>query len=138
VTVGPVAELKERLDRALTTAVMGMVAAIAAVAAFFFLCVGIFVWTQGHYDTVTACAVLAVLFAVIGTAAVTVIMVARRRAAERLKRSESRKSQIWLDPTVVAIGLQVVKALGPRRVASLAVLGALIAGILYNRTAAGR
>jgi hypothetical protein len=138
VTVGPVAELKERLDRALTTAVMGMVAAVAAVAAFFFLCVGIFVWTQDHYDTVTACAVLAVLFAVIGAAAVTVIMVARRRAAERLKRSESRKPQIWLDPTVMAIGLQVAKALGPRRVAALAVLGALVAGILYNRTAAGR
>ena len=132
-TVGAVAELKERLDRALTTAVMGVI--VAAVAALFFLCVGIFVWTENHYDTVTACAVLAALFAVIGAAAVTVIIVARRRAAERLKRSESRKSQIWLDPTVMAIGLQVAKALGPRRVASLAVLGALVAGILYSRTA---
>jgi Kef-type K+ transport system membrane component KefB len=133
--VGPVAEIKERLDRALTTAVMGAIAAVAAVAAFFFLCVGIYVWTQDHYDTVTACAVLAVLFAVISAVAVTVIMVGRRRAAERLQRSESRKAQIWLDPTVVAIGLQVAKALGPRRVASLAVLGALVAGILYSRTA---
>jgi Kef-type K+ transport system membrane component KefB len=135
--VGPVAEIKERLDRALTTAVVGAIAAVAAVAAFFFLCVGIYVWTQDHYDTVTACAVLAVLFAVIAAAAVTVTMVARRRVAERLQRSESRKAQIWLDPTVVAIGLQVAKALGPRRVASLAVLGALVAGILYSR-AAGR
>jgi Kef-type K+ transport system membrane component KefB len=133
--VGPVAEIKERLDRALTTAVVGAIAAVAAVAAFFFLCVGIYVWTQDHYDTVTACAVLAVLFAVIAAAAVTVTMVARRRAAERLQRSESRKVQIWLDPTLVAIGLQVAKALGPRRVASLAVLGALVAGILYSRTA---
>jgi hypothetical protein len=133
--VGPVAEIKERLDRALTTAVVGAIAAVAAVAAFFFLCVGIYVWTQDHYDTVTACAVLAVLFAVIGAVAVTVVVVGRRRAAERLQRSESRKAQIWLDPTVVAIGLQVAKALGPRRVASLAVLGALVAGILYSRTA---
>ena len=133
--MGPVAEIKERLDRALTTAVMGAIAAVAAVAAFFFLCVGIYVWTQDHYDTVTACAVLAVLFAVIGAVAVTVVVVGRRRAAERLQRSESRKAQIWLDPTVVAIGLQVAKALGPRRVASLAVLGALVAGILYSRTA---
>ena len=133
--MGPVAEIKERLDRALTTAVMGAIAAVAAVAAFFFLCVGIYVWTQDHYDTVTACAVLAVLFAVIGAVAVTVVVVGRRRAAERLQRSESRKAQIWLDPTVVAIGLQVAKALGPRRVASLAVLGALVAGILYSRSA---
>ena len=133
--MGPVAEIKERLDRALTTAVVGAIAAVAAVAAFFFLCVGIYVWTQDHYDTVTACAVLAVLFAVIGAVAVTVVVVGRRRAAERLQRSESRKAQIWLDPTVVAIGLQVAKALGPRRVASLAVLGALVAGILYSRTA---
>ena len=57
--MGPLSDLKASLDRALTTAALGVVAAVAAVAAFFFICVGIFVWTADHYDTVTACAVLA-------------------------------------------------------------------------------
>jgi uncharacterized membrane protein YidH (DUF202 family) len=131
--VGPLSDLKASLDRALTTAALGVVAAVAAVAAFFFVCVGIFVWTANHYDTVTACAVLAVLFLVIAAIAVTVIAVTRRRAAEKLRQRERRKPQWWLDPTVMAIGLEAAKALGPRRIASLAVLGALVAGIMLNR-----
>jgi hypothetical protein len=62
-----------------------------------------------------------------------VIALARRRAAEQLRRRERRKAQWWLDPTVLAIGLEAAKALGPRRIASLAVLGALVAGIMLNR-----
>jgi uncharacterized membrane protein YidH (DUF202 family) len=131
--VGPLSDLKASLDRALTTAALGVVAAVAAVAAFFFVCVGIFVWTANHYDTVTACAVLAVLFLVIAAIAVTVIAVARRRTAEKLRQRERRKPQWWLDPTVMAIGLEAAKTLGPRRIASLAVLGALVAGIMLNR-----
>ncbi|HEV3185877.1 MAG TPA: phage holin family protein [Xanthobacteraceae bacterium] len=131
--MGPLSDLKASLDRALTTAALGVVAAVAAVAAFFFVCVGIFVWTANHYDTVTACAVLAVLFLVIAAIAVTVIAVARRRAAEKLRQRERRKPQWWLDPTVMAIGLEAAKTLGPRRIASLAVLGALVAGIMLNR-----
>jgi hypothetical protein len=131
--VGPLSDLKASLDRALTTAALGVVAAVAAVAAFFFVCVGIFVWTANHYDTVTACAVLAVLFLVIAAIAVTVIAVARRRAAEKLRQRERRKPQWWLDPTVMAIGLEAAKTLGPRRIVSLAVLGALVAGIMLNR-----
>jgi small-conductance mechanosensitive channel len=131
--VGPLSDLKASLDRALTTVALGAVAAVAAVAAFFFVCVGIFVWTANHYDTVTACAVLAVLFLVIAAIAVTVIAVARRRAAEKLRQRERRKPQWWLDPTVMAIGLEAAKTLGPRRIASLAVLGALVAGIMLNR-----
>jgi uncharacterized membrane protein YidH (DUF202 family) len=131
--VGPLSDLKASLDRALTTAALGVVAAVAAVAAFFFVCVGIFVWTANHYDTVTACAVLAVLFLVIAAIAVTVIAVTRRRAAEKLRQRERRKPQWWLDPTVMAIGLEAAKTLGPRRIASLAVLGALVAGIMLNR-----
>ena len=134
---GLVSELKEKLDRALSTAVLGAIAAAAGVAAFFFVCVGIFVWTADRYDTVTACAVLAVLFVVIAAAAATAIAVMRRRAAERQRR-QSRKPQWWLDPAVMAVGLEVAKALGPRRAASLAVLGALVAGILLNRPSAGQ
>jgi hypothetical protein len=135
VGAGPVSEIKDRLDRALTTAVLGVIAAVAAVAAFFFVCVAVFVWTADHYDTVTACAVLAVLFVIIAAGAATAIALARRRAADERRRRESRRPQSWLDPAVVAIGLEIAKALGPRRVASLAVLGALVAGIMLNRPA---
>ena len=133
---GPIIELKDRLDRALNTAVLGAVAAAAGVAAFFFLCVAIFVWTAKTYDTVTACIVLAVLFVVIAAAAAIAIAVSRRRAAEELRRRESRKPQWWQDPAMLAMAAEVAKALGPRRAATLAVLGALVAGVVFSRAAA--
>jgi small-conductance mechanosensitive channel len=136
--IGLVSEFKDKLDRALTTVVMGVIAAAAGVTAFFLLCVGLFVWTAHAYDTVTACVVLAVLFLVIAAVAVTVIVVARRRAAERLRRRESRRAPLGLDPAMIALGVEIAKTLGPRRIASIAVLGALVAGIMLNRPTAAR
>jgi hypothetical protein len=138
--IGLVSELKDKLDRALTTVVMGVIAAAAGVTAFCLLCVGLFVWIAHTYDTVTACVVLAVLFLVIAAVAVTVIVivVARRRAADRLRRRESRRAPLGLDPAMIALGVEIAKTLGPRRIASIAVLGALVAGIMLNRPTAGR
>jgi small-conductance mechanosensitive channel len=136
--IGLVSELKDKLDRALTTVVMGVIAAAAGVTAFFLLCVGLFVWTAHTYDTVTACVVLAVLFIVIAVVALTVIVVARRRAAERLRRRESRRAPFGLDPAMIALGVEIAKTLGPRRIASIAVLGALVAAIMLNRPPAAR
>ena len=136
--IGLVSELKDKLDRALTTVVMGVIAAAAGVTAFFLLCVGLFVWTAHTYDTVTACVVLAVLFLVIAVVALTVIVVARRRAAERLRRRESRRAPFGLDPAMIALGVEIAKTLGPRRIASIAVLGALVAAIMLNRPPAAR
>lgn len=136
--IGLVSELKDKLDRALTTVVMGVIAAAAGVTAFFLLCVGLFVWTAHTYDTVTACVVLAVLFLVIAVVALTVIVVARRRAAERLRRRESRRAPSGLDPAMIALGVEIAKTLGPRRIASIAVLGALVAAIMLNRPPAAR
>jgi hypothetical protein len=137
VSAGLVSELKDKLDRALATAVLAAIAASAGVAAFFFVCVAIFVWTQQNYGTVTACIVLAVLFAVVASIAITIIAVARRRAAERSRRRQSAKPQWWLDPAVMTLGVELAKVVGPRRIASMAVLGALVAGILFNRSSAG-
>jgi len=136
--IGLVSELKDKLDRALTTVVMGVIAAAAGVTAFFLLCVGLFVWTAHTYDTVTACVVLAVLFLVIAVVALTVIVVTRRRAAERLRRRESRRAPSGLDPAMIALGVEIAKTLGPRRIASIAVLGALVAAIMLNRPPAAR
>ena len=114
--IGLVSEFKDKLDRALTTVVMGVIAAVAGVTAFFLLSVGLFVWTAHAYDTVTA----------------------RRRAAERLRRRESRRAPLGLDPAMIALGVEIAKTLGPRRIASIAVLGALVAGIMLNRPTAAR
>ncbi|HYS48245.1 MAG TPA: hypothetical protein VEM36_05650 [Xanthobacteraceae bacterium] len=127
-------ELQERIDRALTTAVLGAVAAAAGVAALFFVCVAIFVWTQQAYDTVTAAIVLAVLFVVIAAVALAIMLVARRRAAEAARRRA--RAQLFANPMLIATGVELIKALGTRRAASLALVGALAAGIWFSRPSA--
>jgi uncharacterized membrane protein SirB2 len=137
VGAGLVSELKDKLNRALATAVLAGIAAAAGVAAFFFVCIAIFVWTQQNYDTVTACIVLAILFVVVAAIAVTIIVLARRRAAEQSRRRQNAKPQWWLDPAVMTLGVEIARVVGPRRIASMVVLGALVAGILLNRPSAG-
>jgi hypothetical protein len=39
---------------------------------------------------------------------------------------------------MIALGVEIAKTLGPRRIASIAVLGALVAAIMLNRPTAAR
>lgn len=140
---GFITEVKAKIDATLQSVVLGAVAASAAVTAFFFLCVAIFIWTEQNYGTITAALVIAVLFIVIAAAALTILAVRRRRAVERaVERARQRPkpgtTNWWLDPAVVASGLQIGKALGPKRVVSLAVLGALAAGVLLTYSSTKR
>jgi hypothetical protein len=45
---------------------------------------------------------------------------------------------LGLDPAIIALGVEIAKTLGPRRIASIAVLGALVAAIMLNRPPAAR
>jgi hypothetical protein len=107
------------------------VAAVAAVAACMFLAVAVFLWLTLVYDPVTAGLVLAGFFLLITLIALTAALLARRRNMERARRelAAARSGGDWLDPRLLAIGLQVGQAIGWRRLLSLAALALLVAGV---------
>jgi hypothetical protein len=127
-------DLRDKLDDALKATVFAGAAAAAIVAATFFICVAIFVWTEQHYGTVTASLVLAIVFLLAATAALLLNWIVHQRAKERRQQQRARQNvQWWTDPMVITAALEIYRMLGNKRLAT-ALVGALVEGALANRS----
>jgi hypothetical protein len=114
------------------TMIWAVVATIASTAALIFLLIAAFIWLSDRYDTVTAGLVLGIFFLAVALIAIFACVVVRRRNIERARLElELRRSAnaSLLDPKLMAVGYQVGQAIGWRRVASLAAVALLAAGL---------
>jgi fatty acid desaturase len=112
--------------------VLAAVAVFAAIAATVFLLIAAFVWLANRYDAVIAGLVLAGFFLLIALIALVACLMARRRNMERARLELAARSSAntnWLDPKFMAMGFQIGQAIGWRRLASLAAVALLAAGL---------
>jgi hypothetical protein len=110
--------------------VWAVVAVVAAVVAAVFLLVAAYVWLSDVYDGLVAGLLLGGLFALIALIALVTAVLVRRRNMERARLElASRSSTSWLDPKLMAVGVQVGQAIGWRRIAALAAVAVLAAGV---------
>jgi hypothetical protein len=110
--------------------VWAVVAVVAAVVAAIFLLVAAYVWLSDAYDGLVAGLLLGGLFALIALIALVTAVLVRRRNMERARLElASRSSTSWLDPKLMAVGVQVGQAIGWRRIAALAAVAVLAAGV---------
>jgi hypothetical protein len=114
-----------KIDAAIRTVVYGSIAAAAGVAAFFFLAIAAFLWTQQHYDTIVASGIAAGLFLLVALVALTVLAISRRRAMRAVKAEEEAASAsslpAWLaEPATLLMALQIVRSVGLGRLVPLA------------------
>jgi hypothetical protein len=115
-----------------------LIAAVSLVAAFVFLSVAGFVWLADRFDELAAALILGGGFLLIAIIAVIAAALARRRNIERARLElAARRSANWLDPKLVAAGLEIGKTLGWRRIATLAAVGVLAAGLTREWLGAG-
>jgi uncharacterized membrane protein YbhN (UPF0104 family) len=106
------------------------IAAVAAVAAAAFFVFAAFIWLAENYSPLTASLSLALVFVVIALIAIGAYFIVRRRNIARAERElAARSNAAWLDPKVLAMGFQIGQSIGWRRLASLAVVGLLAAGL---------
>ncbi|HLH48501.1 MAG TPA: hypothetical protein VKV96_04100 [Roseiarcus sp.] len=106
-------------------------AALAGFATLCFLCAAGFVFLFQRYSLIVACLAGAALFFVIAILLLSWADAMRRRAARRRKPSAPSVVQTALsDPMVIATGLQVVRAIGVKRLIPLIALGGLALGLL--------
>jgi hypothetical protein len=97
--------------------VLAIIAAAAAAAAVVFLLVAAFVWLADVYDSLIAGVVLGCAFALIALIALVACLMTRRRNMERARLElAARSNTSWLDPKLVAVGVQIGQAIGWRRV----------------------
>ena len=116
-----------------------MAAAVAAgVFALVMFAVALFIYLAERYDALTASLILAGCFAAL--AAIFVVAaryIQRRQDLERkaaaARRAAAAQSASWMEPAILAAGLDLARMIGGRRTASLAA-GAVAAMWLLSRT----
>jgi hypothetical protein len=110
--------------------VWAVVAAVAAVVAAVFLLVAAYVWLSDIYDGLVAGLLLGGLFALIALIGLVTAVLMRRRNMEHARLElASRSTTSFLDPKLMAVGVQVGQAIGWRRIAALAAVAVLAAGV---------
>ena len=126
-----ITNLKHRIDLALKSTIGGIVAAAAALIAMAFFCAAAFLWLDERYGAITASLALGGAFTFLALISVIVVLIVRRRSPP--PPPPPRKSAWWADPALLATVLDVTRGLGRRRVATAALVGAFVLGILLNR-----
>jgi hypothetical protein len=110
--------------------VWAVVAAVAAVVAAVFLLVAAYVWLSDVYDGLVAGLLLGGLFALVALVTLVTAVLIRRRNMERARLElASRSSTSWLDPKLMAVGVQIGQTIGWRRIAALVAVAVLAAGV---------
>jgi cell shape-determining protein MreD len=129
-------DFKERTGTALRLTSLAGVAALALLVAISFLCAAAFVYVMQNYGPVQACLTGAAVFLVVTLIAAGCYMVrknsAKARAAEAAK---SAARSPLADPLLIAAGLQLIRAVGVKRLIPLLAVGGLALGILASRSA---
>jgi hypothetical protein len=106
-----------------------LVAALSLTLALAFFCVAAFVWLAGRYDPLTAGLILGGVFLALAIIAAIAGWVARQRNIERARIELAARSNAgWLDPKFLAIGIELGRTLGWRRLITLAAAGLFAAG----------
>jgi len=115
-------------------------AAMAAVALFIttsFLCAAAFVAVLDPYGLIEACLAGAGLFFIVTLIAAGTYLMRKRQIERQAKaRAKSTAQAMLADPMVVAAGLQVVRAIGVKRLVPILAVGGLALGLLAGRNSA--
>ena len=106
------------------------VMAIAALMAFFFLCVSCYDWLSQRYGNVTAGLAMTGIFLLIAIVAAIASSLIRRQVRQRaiLARAARAHAPSWLlDPRLLNAAVQVGRSAGWQRIVPIAVVGFMVA-----------
>jgi hypothetical protein len=110
--------------------IWSLIAGVSLALALGFLSAAAFLWLAGRYDPVTAGLALGGIFVLLAIIAAGACWIARLRNIERARRELAAQSHAgWLDPKFLAIGIEIGRTLGWRRVMTLAAVGLFAAGL---------
>ncbi len=133
-------DFKETTGSALRLTSLAAAAAVALFVTTSFLCAAAFVLVLEKYGLVQACLAGAAIFFVVSLIA-AFSYIARKKQIEKAAKAraaEAAKSAMHsalADPMLVAAGLQVIRAIGIKRLIPILAVGGLALGFLASRGA---
>ena len=127
-------DFKNSTGRALRLTSLAAVMALALGVTISFLCAAAFVYVLQRYGLIEACLTGAGVFFVVTLITAGCYMVRRRQVKARAAETARSGLQTALaDPMLVATGIQIVRAIGIKRLIPLLAVGGLALGFLASR-----
>jgi hypothetical protein len=130
-----IGDIKDSAGTALRLTSLAAVAALALFVTISFLCAATFVFVLQKYGPVEACLSCAGIFFVVALIAAASYMVRKNQIKAQPKETAKSAVQTALaDPMLVAAGIQVVRAIGIKRLIPILAVGGLALGLLASRS----
>ncbi|ABE64757.1 conserved hypothetical protein (plasmid) [Nitrobacter hamburgensis X14] len=127
-------DFKESAGNALRLTSLAGVAVIAGFVTILFLCAAAFVFVFQNYGLIEACLTGAAIFFLITLIAVATYTIRRNAMKKRAaKTARSAAQSLLADPMLVAAGLQLVRAIGIKKLIPILAVGGLALGLLAGR-----
>ncbi|MFG3597477.1 hypothetical protein [Bradyrhizobium sp. RDI18] len=129
-------DVKESTGTALRLTSLAAAAAMALLITAAFLCAAAFVFVLERYGPVQACLTGAAIFFVVALIAAGWYMVRKKQIEARAKQAAKAKSTaqaVLSDPVLVATGIQVIRAIGVKKLIPILAIGGLALGFLASR-----
>ena len=131
-------DFKESTGTALRLASLAGIAVLALSITVSFLCAAAFVYVLQNYGLVQACLTGAAVFFIATLIAASCYMVRQSRVKARAaETARSAAHSPLADPMLIATGLQLVRAIGLKKLIPLLALGGLALGMLASRNTPG-
>ena len=119
--------------------IWALVALICAIVTFAFLLVAADVWLIDRFGALFAALIMAGFFLLVALISLAASAGSRRRTAQRARLAlAARGTEMWRDPKLMAVGLDVARAIGWRRIVPLAAIGVLAATLAREWAVRGR
>jgi hypothetical protein len=128
-------DFKESTGIALRLTSLAAAAALALFVTISFLCAAAFVYVLQRYGLIEACLTGAAIFFVVTLIAAVGYMMRKRRlkVVHATENAKSAMQSALADPMLVAAGIQVIRAIGIKRLIPILAIGGVALGFLANR-----
>jgi len=132
-------DFKDSTGIALRLTSLAAAAALALLVTTSFLCAALFVFVLQKYGLIEACLTGAAVFFVVTLIAAGCYIARKNQVEARAARTaETAKSAVHsalADPMLVAAGIQVIRAIGIKKLIPILAVGGLALGFLMSRNA---
>jgi hypothetical protein len=130
-------DFKASASSAMRLSSLAAIAGIALFIALSFLCAAAFIAVMNVYGIVYACLAGAGIFLLAALIVIAVYAVLKRRAEARAaERAKFAAHSLLADPMLLTTGLQIVRAVGVKRLIPILAVGGLALGLLAGRSQA--
>ena len=127
-------DFKDSTGSALRLTSLAAATAMALLVTTSFLCAAAFVFVLDKYGPVEACLTGAAIFFLVTLIAACCYMVRKNQIRVRAERTAKSAAQSMLaDPMLVAAGIQVVRAIGVKKLIPILAVGGLALGLMMSR-----